>query len=521
MDYAKNEHPIIYIRGYAGSQSAVEATVSTPYMGFNLGSTKYRMDYDKKVWPWVFESPLIRLMKDHNYTDAYRDGGLHPEDDTGTERKQDRKTVWIFRYYDVESDDFGEGDRKRIEYYAKELVNFISKVKNRVCHCYEKKEDVRVYLVAHSMGGLICRCFLQNYNIPDPHNSRKIVDKFFTYATPHGGIDFRKGLGALAWVRDLLNINNQANFGAKRIREMMALKDDEPLNSLNGKFPVERMFSLIGTDSRDYTAALGLSRMAVGPMSDGLVQIKDAYVKKSARAYVHRSHSGHYGIVNSEEGYQNLQRFLFGNLKVDITLEPIATDALKDNHPEYSDASYYIESEVYVRGLPMKLHERTIEKNCSIVRKDKELTTKATRIHTLFLLGSRRFEERQNVTTEEGNGDGKELAFSINIRIVPQYHFNKRKMKKLGMQRRNARYTRNYEDNPIFEDTLLVEIIPPSNETAPAASYRWNRDVLAGKTETQQLDWREKTGNKHKFSCIEFSNNFISGKFSLELSEWE
>ena len=30
-------HPIIYVRGYAGTQSAIENTVATPYMGFNLG----------------------------------------------------------------------------------------------------------------------------------------------------------------------------------------------------------------------------------------------------------------------------------------------------------------------------------------------------------------------------------------------------------------------------------------------------------------------------------------------------
>ena len=36
---------------------------------------------------------------------------------------------------------------------------------------------------------------------------------------------------------------------------------------------------------------------------------------------MHRSHSGHYGIVNSEEGYQNLTRFLFGALRVDGILD--------------------------------------------------------------------------------------------------------------------------------------------------------------------------------------------------------
>ena len=41
----------------------------------------------------------------------------------------------------------------------------------------------------------------------------------------------------------------------------------------------------------------------------------------SPNAFVHRSHSGYFGIVNSEEGYQNLVRFLFGDVRADGRLE--------------------------------------------------------------------------------------------------------------------------------------------------------------------------------------------------------
>jgi hypothetical protein len=64
----------------------------------------------------------------------------------------------------------------------------------------------------------------------------------------------------------------------------------------------------------------GLSSKAVGAKSDGLVQIENAYVPGAKFAYVHRSHSGRYGIVNSEEGYQNLRRFLLGDLEVTADL---------------------------------------------------------------------------------------------------------------------------------------------------------------------------------------------------------
>jgi len=50
-----------------------------PYMGFNLGSTKYRQTSAGKIEPYVFESPLIRLMKDHLYQDAFHDGQILPQ----------------------------------------------------------------------------------------------------------------------------------------------------------------------------------------------------------------------------------------------------------------------------------------------------------------------------------------------------------------------------------------------------------------------------------------------------------
>jgi hypothetical protein len=65
-------YPIIYVRGYAMSQGEIDDTVATPYMGFNLGATKIRQDWEGKVRRHIFESPLIRLMKDYQYEDIYR-----------------------------------------------------------------------------------------------------------------------------------------------------------------------------------------------------------------------------------------------------------------------------------------------------------------------------------------------------------------------------------------------------------------------------------------------------------------
>ena len=54
--------PIIYVRGYAMTRDEIVQTTSTPYMGFESGSTKIRQAQDGRVLKFVFESPLVRLM---------------------------------------------------------------------------------------------------------------------------------------------------------------------------------------------------------------------------------------------------------------------------------------------------------------------------------------------------------------------------------------------------------------------------------------------------------------------------
>ena len=71
-------YPIIYVRGYAGSQGEVEDTAADPYMGFNLGATKLRQLWDGTCQRHYFESPLVRLMKDYGYRDVYVGGAMMP-----------------------------------------------------------------------------------------------------------------------------------------------------------------------------------------------------------------------------------------------------------------------------------------------------------------------------------------------------------------------------------------------------------------------------------------------------------
>ena len=66
--------PIIFVCEYAGNDSDIENTIAEPYMGFNLGSTKFRQCWDGRVRRHYFESPLIRLVKDYEYKDVYSGG---------------------------------------------------------------------------------------------------------------------------------------------------------------------------------------------------------------------------------------------------------------------------------------------------------------------------------------------------------------------------------------------------------------------------------------------------------------
>lgn len=406
-------YPIIYVRGYAMRQSEIEDTVATPYMGFNLGSTKIRQEWDGKIKKHIFESSLVRLMKDYEYADNYMNG-------TEIEDTIPTKSIIIHRYYDVASEEIGAGKVPSVIDAAKALGKLIEKTKNLVCgDDQEAHNKFKVYLVAHSMGGLICRCLLQNDNVSNK-NVKHLVDKVFTYGTPHNGIEV-----AGANVPGFLGIWDMNNFNRDKMASYLDLnRDSVQVNSLDGKFDPARFFCLVGTNHKDYNAA----KYAVGPMSDGLVKIKNATVDKSPRAYTHHSHSGHFGMVNSEEGYQNLVRFLFGNTRVKGVLEPIALPLPPSVQKAYEEdkdikASYFFEATVAPRGsFTYKLTERKIDHSSAVFRTFDELLRPENvgrnkpRLPVLFSV----FLDSNKIT------HGRTLVFTIDIVVrTTEYRINK------------------------------------------------------------------------------------------------
>lgn len=427
--------PIIYVRGYAATISDIDDTTADPYMGFNLGSTMLRQDAEKKPVPFIFESPLLRLIKDHGYEDAFRHGRDYYEQDPGP---MPARSIWIFRYYERSSDTLGTGKLVSIDQYAADLRAFILKVRDAVCgEDSDLREAFRVYLVAHSMGGLICRCYLQNicrHGAPNAEDNAELelapgetnphyVDKLYTYATPHNGIEMF-GLNTPQLNLGVLGIHEVANFNRERIREYLKLSSpDVAVNDLDGAFPPERCFCLIGSDYRDYEAFHGLSKHATGKMSDGLVMIKNAYVNGAPRAFTYRSHSGYYGIVNSEAGYQNLRRFLFGEVCITATLEvdglplPKPVQEKKDDGHEIR-GSYYFNVRTQVRAAATYfLNERRYDQQSAVLKTYDELVkdNKPIYLFTGYLLSQARLA-----------GD-RALCFGIDVGIrVPLFEIDKK-----------------------------------------------------------------------------------------------
>ncbi len=435
-------YPIIYVRGYAMTKSEIEATVATPYMGFNLGAIKIRQDWRGTVGKHVFESPLVRLMKDYDYRDIYQGG----QEATGTVPP---RSVVIYRYYEQADMDLGTGKVPSITEAAEGLGELIAKLRGQVCgQDQEATRAFRVYLVAHSMGGLVCRCFLQNPGVSKPE-IKGLVDKVFTYATPHNGIDMA-GLN----VPGFLGLFDMNNFNRDRMATYLALpKNSDRVDDLNGTFDPERFFCLVGTNHKDYTVAA--SRVMAGEMSDGLVKIENATIRNAPRAFVHRSHSGPYGIVNSEEGYQNLARFLFGNVRVDATLDvenlplPPAVQKAYDEKKKVR-GSYYFEASVSPRGSDYKLTERRKETCSAIFRTFDEIFRvsrvdglAAPRMPVLFSL----FLDTAKITI------GRTLVFAVELCVSStEYEID-------GF----LFFDRSIPGEYLFRDTVVIRATPEGN----------------------------------------------------------
>jgi pimeloyl-ACP methyl ester carboxylesterase len=368
-------YPIILIRGFAMSDTDIEGASSSVFQGFEAGSTRLRQDTGPTRKPVFFESVVVRLMKDHGYDESFRDNVEGFE----SARPVSPRSLWVHRYYDLDDPDFSDGKRHAMEEYAVGLRRLILKVRDKLCPDAAARAEFKVHLVAHSMGGLVVRCYLQNICAAGPGKASldpklelkpggcdPLVSRVFTYGTPHNGIDLR-GLNVPNF--GPLGFFQTGVFNRKEIRKYLRLPPAAEANDLNGAFDPDHLFCLIGTDYRDYDIAA--SRVATGSPGDGLVLCQNAYARGSPRAFVHRAHGGPYGMVSSEEGYQNLRRFLFGDWRVDVELvldEVRLPDAVVDrlDPGEEVTGDYLLDVIAGVRGQILPLHQRRVSTESAV-----------------------------------------------------------------------------------------------------------------------------------------------------------
>ncbi|WP_329214389.1 hypothetical protein OG352_04040 [Streptomyces sp. NBC_01485] len=457
--------PIIYVRGFAGGQSAVNNAVSDPFYGFNEGSTHIRVGPDDEPDFYQFESPLLRLHMDEEYQ-ILVEGSQEVYLDT--QSNIPANTIWIHRFYDPSASTWGGNPKEfRMEDAAADLLTLIEKVT-------KKSGADRVYLVAHSMGGLICRCLLQKILPEAGRKPTDVVAKLFTYGTPHGGITFDFGFGMLERLRDAIGINGAEIFGQERMFQYLTpgatakqkpKKDWDPRSMTSGDpssaFPLDQVFCLVGTDPADYDVAFGLSSAVVGPRSDGLVQIDNAYVPGAHRAYVHRSHSGRYGLVNSEEGYQNLRRFLFGDLEV-------VADLVDHQIPLRKDTAWQAEVGLSVRGLQIVMHERKSAQWCPI-----QLQNGTERVPTESVSGEDGADSDGAVPLAHtflceklasANGSGS-MRYALHLRILSLHKQDNGFLD----------FHDHIEQTADFDDILVVDV---GNENgSPALRATWNSAI--------------------------------------------
>jgi hypothetical protein len=472
--------PIIYVRGYAMTRKEIDETTADPFCGFNLGSTLIRATPDAKAPPrkLIFESPLVRLQSDFGYGDVYEDGVDIGDPDFTADIAT--RSIIIYRYYDSASTLFGTGKTPEIEEFAKGLSDLILRVKELVCRNPDNAvaaKDFRCHLVAHSMGGLVCRAFLQNSKLGD-RNARDCVDKFFTYATPHNGIEMA-GIN----VPEFLGLNDVNNFNRERMSGYLAIgplyKKTKRVDWMQEElFPSERIFCMVGTNRGDYDVAAGISRTFAGNGSDGLVRIADASVwgvdangkfsDPSATAYCFRSHSGHYGIVNSEEAYQNLVRFLFGDVRVDMWVDiqavRVPQELEADDKIGKVEALYQIEVLAAPRGKRWYLTRRVAEEDSvacrghSTLKKATDSAPEKVYLSTVFLANRYKVNPRQRT-----------LSYSMTLAVrVPDYEVNKQFWP-----------DRHYEGGYLYRDTLVVEMKAPAKQGGDwQVAYNWqSKDV--------------------------------------------
>jgi len=495
--------PVVYVRGYAGATSGIDSQVDDPFYGFNLGATHVRVGGDGDPMFYQFEGPMLRLMTDENYRLIVRGDQQQYLNDAedGTIPKE---SLWVYRFYDQAATTFMPEQHNEgiIERFLSSLHKHVTadgfEIETAAAGLYDLIMTIRaktgadkVLVVAHSMGGLVVRCMMQKIcfqgnRVP----AKSIVAKFFTYGTPHGGIAFN--IAALDWAQQAFGpagadiFAPEKMFGyltpGKKFGDLPGRGDQWDPQFVDEKvFSAANIFCLIGTDPKDY----GLSRVVVGPKSDGLVRIEHAYVRGANRAYVYKSHSGSYGEVNSEEGYQNLRRFMFGRWAVSVKLGglPAYPKDMAQRPPEDQWPTWQADMSLAIRGVSVVISEQQAAHWCPI-QINEELSRHVdspddpVTLASTFLLDPAHLLE---LARERGDADpsqrhGGRLRYVLSLSVS-----------KLVERGGFFSFGEHLEQVSDWSDSLIVDVGPNDAGTGLQAWAAWNSQVAGPNDELDPI----------------------------------
>jgi hypothetical protein len=163
-------------------------------------------------------------------------------------------------------------------------------------------------------------------------------------------------------------------------------------------------------------------------------------------------------MVNSEEGYQNLQRFLFGDIKVKAVLCDSTLDFDSDRPDPEAAPTYLFETQISIRGLPILMHERTLAHYCaqSLNREqyEEQMQKGGLPLFSTFLMSSRK-------------GRDGSIRYMMRLAVYKQWY------------RKGFLLLRDHlERLPLWSDYIVIELRPPNTEQADqglryVAFYSW------------------------------------------------
>jgi hypothetical protein len=486
--------PVIYIRGYAGPTAGIDTAVDDPFYGFNKGATHVRVGGDGDPVFYQFEGPLLRLITDEAYQLLVH-GDQHQYLLDAHDGTVPWASLWVYRFYDQAATTFTpppHGNvlqrlfrkaQQRVTAHGFDIESAAVGLYELIMLVRQKTGAPRVYLVAHSMGGLVARCMMQKICLlpqgsgsdrRDRLPARELVAKLFTYGTPHGGIAFE--LGALDWAEQAFGpagsdifapekmygyLTPGATFGQTPPRRLVW----DPQIIPEQVFAADDVFCLVGTDPKDY----GPSRVVVGPKSDGLVLIEHAYVRSAHRAYVYKSHSGSYGEVNSEEGYQNLRRFLFGRWRVRVDLVGLPPFPAAGDPPW---PVWQADMRLAIRGLSIVMSEQLTAHWCPIQLNEELQRLGDTPDHPVPLVSTFLLDPARQIPGQLPPDPNQQplhhgrARYTLTLRVF-----------KLDEQDGRVQFADHLEQVPDWADSLLVDVGPRQDGTGLQAWAAWNSAV--------------------------------------------